>query len=202
MTLALVRELEGFKRELALFPDDASAWATVPGITNSAANLALHLAGNLQYDIGGVLGGTGYVRNREAEFGRRSGPRTEIIAEIDAAISVVRDVLPNLPEDRFDAPLGEPVMGADVQDRSVSAPPVRARRLSSRPGRLPAPRPHRQRRLERPIPLQPLAEHSSSAGLEAARIGETNERPPPPIDEFGVARAIEPDVFCAARTRV
>jgi hypothetical protein len=111
MTLALVRELEGFKRELALFPDDASAWATVPGITNSAANLALHLAGNLQYYIGGVLGGTGYARNREAEFGQRSGPRAEIIAEIDAAISVVRRVLPNLPENRLDAPLGEPVMG-------------------------------------------------------------------------------------------
>jgi DinB superfamily len=111
MTLALVRELEGLKRELALFPDDASAWTTVPGITNSAANLALHLAGNLQYYIGGVLGGTGYVRNREAEFGRRSGPRGEIIAEIDAAIRVVRDVLPSLPQDRLDAPLGEPVMG-------------------------------------------------------------------------------------------
>ena len=111
MTLALVRELEGFKRELALFPDDASAWATVPGITNSAANLALHLAGNLQYYIGGVLGGTGYVRNREAEFGRHSGPRAEIIADTDAAIPAARRVLPNLPPDRLDAPLGEPVMG-------------------------------------------------------------------------------------------
>jgi Protein of unknown function (DUF1572) len=111
MTLALVRELEGLKRELALFPDDASAWTTIPGITNSAANLALHLAGNLQYFIGGVLGGTGYVRNREAEFGRRTGSRAEIAAEIDAAIRVVRDVLPTLPQDRLEAPLGEPVMG-------------------------------------------------------------------------------------------
>jgi hypothetical protein len=111
MALALVRELEGLTRELALFPDDASAWTTVPGITNSAANLALHLAGNLQYYVGGVLGGTGYVRNREAEFGRRSGTRAEITAEIVSAIRVVHDVLPHLPQDRLDAPLGEPVMG-------------------------------------------------------------------------------------------
>jgi hypothetical protein len=111
MALALVRELEGLKRELALFPDDASAWTTVPGITNSAANLALHLAGNLQYYVGGVLGGTGYVRNREAEFGRRSGTRAEVTAEIVSAIQVVHDVLPHLPQDRLDAPLGEPVMG-------------------------------------------------------------------------------------------
>ena len=110
IALAMVRELEGFRRELALFPDDASAWKTVPGVTNSAANLALHLAGNLQYFIGGVLGGTGYVRNREREFGRRSGTREEIGAELDAAIRAVRQVLPNLSQERFDAPFPEPVM--------------------------------------------------------------------------------------------
>ena len=89
--LSLVRELEGFKRELALFPDDASVWTTVPGITNSAGNLALHVAGNLQYFIGTVLGGTGYVRHRELEFGRRSGSRAwKMYAELDAAIAVVR----------------------------------------------------------------------------------------------------------------
>ena len=111
IALAVIRELEGFKRELALFPDDASAWKTVPGITNSAANLALHVAGNIQYYIGHVLGGTGYVRNRELEFGRRSGSRAETAAELDAAIRVVGDVLPGLSSERFDAPLGEPVMG-------------------------------------------------------------------------------------------
>ena len=107
----LIRELEGFARELQRFPDDASAWKTVPGVTNSAANLALHVAGNLQYHIGTIFGGTGYVRNREAEFGRRSGPRAEIVAELDAAIVVVRDVLPKISAERFDAEFPEPVMG-------------------------------------------------------------------------------------------
>src|SRR5580704_7064460 len=79
----LTRELDGFKRELELFPDDQSVWRTVPGVTNSAGNLALHVAGGLQYLIGEVLGGTGYVRNRDAEFGRRSGARSELIAELD-----------------------------------------------------------------------------------------------------------------------
>jgi uncharacterized damage-inducible protein DinB len=111
MALALVRELEGMKRELALFPNDESAWATVPGVTNSAANLALHLAGNLQYFIGAVLGRTGYVRNRDAEFGRRSGARAEIAVELDAAIRVVQAVLPSLTQEQLDAPLAELVMG-------------------------------------------------------------------------------------------
>jgi hypothetical protein len=97
--LSLVRELEGFRRELALFPDDATVWDTVPGITNSAGNLALHVAGNLQYFIGHVLGGTGYVRNRDQEFSRRSGSRDEIYAELDAASAVVMMVLPPLEVD-------------------------------------------------------------------------------------------------------
>ena len=108
--LSLVRELEGVRRELALFPDDESVWKTVPGITNSAANLALHLAGNLQYFIGTVLGNTGYVRHRDQEFGRRSGSRAEIYAEIDAAIAVVMKVLPSLPVETLAAEFPEAVM--------------------------------------------------------------------------------------------
>ena len=107
----LIRELEGFTRELQLFPDDASAWKTVPGVTNSAANLALHVAGNLQYHIGTIFGGSGYVRNREAEFGRRAGARAEVVAELDAAIRVVHDVLPQISDERFAAEFPEPVMG-------------------------------------------------------------------------------------------
>ena len=107
----LTRELDGFKRELALFPDDETVWTTVPGVTNSAGNLALHVAGGLQYLVGAVLAGTGYVRNREAEFGRRSGTRSELMAELDKAAAVVREVLPRLPESTLAAELPEPVMG-------------------------------------------------------------------------------------------
>jgi hypothetical protein len=107
----LTRELDGFKRELELFPDDQSVWRTVPGVTNSAGNLALHVAGGLQYLIGEVLGGTGYVRNRDAEFGRRSGARSELIAELDRTIAVVRSVLPQLSDSALAADFPEPVLG-------------------------------------------------------------------------------------------
>ena len=107
----LARELEGFKRELALFPDDDMVWKTVPGVSNSAGNLALHVAGNLQYFVGALLGDTGYVRNREAEFGRRSGTRAELVAELDAADRVVRDVLARLPETGVGSEFPEAVLG-------------------------------------------------------------------------------------------
>ena len=99
LTTLLVRELKTFARELDLYPDDASVWMTTPGITNSAGNLALHVAGNLQHFIGGVLGGTGYVRNRELEFSRASGTRAEIKAELDAAIVAVTKTLHGLSAD-------------------------------------------------------------------------------------------------------
>ena len=93
LTTLLVRELHGFERELDLFPDDEIVWRTLPGVTNSVANLALHVAGNLQHFIGAVLGATGYVRNRDLELSRSSGARAEIGRELAEAIRVVGDVL-------------------------------------------------------------------------------------------------------------
>jgi hypothetical protein len=115
LSLLLARELEGVRREIDLFSDDASVWRTLPGVTNSAGNLALHVAGNLQHYVGAVLGGTGYVRNRDAEFGRRSGSKAEILAQIDAAIKAVRGVLPGLPPERLDAPYPETINGTSVR---------------------------------------------------------------------------------------
>jgi hypothetical protein len=115
VTILLVRELEGFKRELDLFPDDESLWRTLPGVTNSAANLALHVAGGLQHFVGAVLGRTGYVRDRDEEFGRRAGTRAEVRAELDRAITIVRDVLPRLPEHAFDAEFPETVLGVQFR---------------------------------------------------------------------------------------
>jgi len=55
--------------------------------------------------------GEGYVRNRDAEFSRCSGARADIVAELDAAIRVVREVLPGISDERLEADSPEPVMG-------------------------------------------------------------------------------------------
>jgi uncharacterized damage-inducible protein DinB len=55
------------------------------------------------------------VRNRDAEFSRRSGSRADVLAEIDAAIKAVRGVLPDLPLARLDAPYPEAVNGTSVR---------------------------------------------------------------------------------------
>jgi uncharacterized damage-inducible protein DinB len=99
----LLRDLDGFQREMSLFPDEDSIWRTLPGVTNSAGNLALHIAGNLQYFIGAVLGASGYVRDREREFGPPSATREEILLELGRAIEVVGRVVPGLTDDQLEA---------------------------------------------------------------------------------------------------
>ncbi len=115
LAILLVRELATFERELALYPDDESLWKTTRGMANAAGNLALHVAGNLQHYVGAVLGGTGYARNRELEFGRRSGSREEVAAELQAASRVVREVLPALSEERLGAMYPETLNGLTLR---------------------------------------------------------------------------------------
>lgn len=88
-SVLLVRELRALQREILLFPDDTLLWQTLPGITNSAGNLALHLAGNLRHFVGFAVAHVPYVRDRDREFGRRTGTREEVVAELDAAIVAV-----------------------------------------------------------------------------------------------------------------
>lgn len=95
----LLRDLAAFTKELEAFPDEPGLWATRPGVSNAAGNLALHVAGNLQFFVGSLLGGTGYVRDREGEFGRRSGSRGDLLRELDLARQVVETVLPRLTEE-------------------------------------------------------------------------------------------------------
>jgi hypothetical protein len=69
----------------------------------------LHLAGNLQHYVGTVLGRTGYVRDRPAEFARRDVPRAELIGEIEAARKAVMTTLEG-PLD-LDAEFPESILG-------------------------------------------------------------------------------------------
>jgi len=86
---AIIRELRTLKREVNAYPDEAVLWHKTPEIPNSAGNLVLHLAGNIQHFIGAELGHNSYQRDRGAEFGRTSVPRAELQQEIDKAITAV-----------------------------------------------------------------------------------------------------------------
>jgi uncharacterized damage-inducible protein DinB len=107
----LARDLRAAAREVDAYPDDEAPWRAVPGITNSAGTLALHLAGNLEHFIGAVLGGTGYVRDREAEFATRDLTRAELRRRIDAAAKAVDATFARLTPEQWEAEYPVPVAG-------------------------------------------------------------------------------------------
>jgi len=105
------RDLRCFIREIEAFPDDITLWRTVPGISNSAGNLALHVAGNLRHFVGAVLGGTGYVRNRDQEFAQRTGTRAEVVAALEGAMADVEKGLEAMKDDALALPYPLAVLG-------------------------------------------------------------------------------------------
>jgi uncharacterized damage-inducible protein DinB len=110
----LTRELEALAREVELFPDDDVLWKTVPGVTNSAGNLALHACGNLNHFVGAVLGGTGYVRDRPAEFATRTGRRADVARQLRETAAVVTNAIARVPESALAAPYPEPHDGVQL----------------------------------------------------------------------------------------
>ncbi|WP_421889984.1 DinB family protein [Marinoscillum sp.] len=87
--------------EVESYSEESDLWKTAPGINNSAGNLALHLIGNLQHFIGAVLGETGYVRNREAEFSDKDVAKAKILEDIRETIVVVSATLAKLTDPEF-----------------------------------------------------------------------------------------------------
>ena len=107
----ILRELRALDREIAAYPDDASVWKAPEGISNSAGNLALHMAGNLRHFIGGVLGGSGYVRDRDAEFKSTGLSREELRAVVASAIDEVTQAFDKITDEQlsreFPLPIAE-----------------------------------------------------------------------------------------------
>ena len=108
------RDLRALAREVEAYPEEQALWQLPPGAVNSAGTLALHLAGNVQHYLGAVLGGTGYVRDRPAEFAERNVPRAELLRRIDAARAAVRAAAEHAGESPMAADFPEVVGGVRV----------------------------------------------------------------------------------------
>jgi len=106
----MLRELRALDREIAAYPDDESPWQTPPGISNSAGNLALHMAGNLRHFVGHTLAGSSYIRNRDAEFTQKNLPRSELRAVVAGAIAELDAAFDKITDEQLDSEFPLPVM--------------------------------------------------------------------------------------------
>lgn len=111
----LRRELRSLRRELEAYPDEQLLWTLPPGLPNSAGTLALHLAGNLRHYVGALLGGTGYIRNRDEEFAARDLPRAALLEQISKAEAAIESTLPHLSDAQMSQPFPEPIREHHLQ---------------------------------------------------------------------------------------
>lgn len=112
-----VRDLNRFKKEVEQFENDADLWRVLPGVLNSAGNLALHLCGNLRHFLGHVVGKSGYERKRDEEFSTKDLSRNELVKLIDTTIDEVSHAFGQLKNGELDqefplTPFPEPVSTA------------------------------------------------------------------------------------------
>ena len=97
------RDLDQLAKEIKAYKKEADLWLLQDGISNTGGNLCLHLAGNLQYFIGRKLGGTDYVRDREAEFSSKNIPTTNLLEEIEVTKQVIKETLDSLSKEQLEA---------------------------------------------------------------------------------------------------
>lgn len=91
------RDILKVKNEISLYADEKKLWLITPQISNSAGNLCLHLLGNLQHYIGGILGHSGYIRNRPEEFSLKNIPAQEMVHNLERVAALVSKTIRDLP---------------------------------------------------------------------------------------------------------
>lgn len=107
----LLRDLETLRKELNAYPDESQIWQLPKEFKNSAGTITLHLLGNTRYFIGSVLGGSGYIRNRDAEFADRNVSRKELLERIDQAKREIAASMEALAPETLSKAYPEPVGG-------------------------------------------------------------------------------------------
>jgi len=90
------RDIQRLYDEVDAYQKEENLWILEGSINNTAGNLAMHLAGNLQHFIGHLLGGSDYKRQRDREFGDKNVPKNELLKSIKNAEQAVDHALENI----------------------------------------------------------------------------------------------------------
>ena len=108
------RDIQKLKAEITAYRNESHLWLAVPGTGNPGGNLCLHLLGNLQHYIGGVLGNSGYVRTRPTEFSSKNVAVTELVNRMDHTASIVTQTVRSLTDLQLAASYPEKVFDYDM----------------------------------------------------------------------------------------
>lgn len=111
------RDLGKLIKQINSFPNDEALWRTLPGVTNAAGNLALHLEGNLREYVGRQLGQISYVRNRPLEFSASGVSRDELVARLSDLRDCIPSVIESLTSEQLEMEYPEVVLEAAMSTK-------------------------------------------------------------------------------------
>jgi len=90
----LVHGFPGQVRECLARLDDGQLWWRPHADSNAVGNLVLHVCGSSRHFLGRVVGGTGYQRDRKAEFSQRGPrPRADLLRALEETVAETDRVL-------------------------------------------------------------------------------------------------------------
>ena len=104
------RDLLRLIQQMQAFPDEEMIWRTVPGVTNSAGNLVLHIEGNLREYVGRQLGDLQFKRNREVEFTAKRISREELVSRIEELRRSIPRIIASVSQEEMDSEYPEVVL--------------------------------------------------------------------------------------------
>jgi len=113
------RDLLKAAEEIEKYPTEGGLWELREGIGNSGGNLGLHLAGNINHFFGAVLGHTGYVRQRDAEFTSKGITKAEIAAALKEAAKVAVAALATMTDEDLPNDYPEQFQGQTVSNSQM-----------------------------------------------------------------------------------
>ncbi len=104
------RDLTRLLRQIEAYPDERALWQILPGVTNPAGSLVLHIEGNLREYIGRQLGGVPYSRQRDREFTLTALPRQELAAHVEELRQLIPSILVQIAPEQMKAPYPQIVL--------------------------------------------------------------------------------------------
>lgn len=108
------RDLDKLLAEVKAYKKEENIWKVNGEIINTGGNLALHLCGNLRHFIAAMLGGSGYIRQRDDEFNLKDVKKSELIDEIKTTKKVVLETIESLTNDQLEENYPVNVFGKEM----------------------------------------------------------------------------------------
>src|SRR5216684_5232627 len=111
------RDITRLLQEVKAFRNQETLWQSLPGISNSAGNLVLHLEGNLREYIGRQLGGVPYDRQRDLEFTASGLAPEDLLQRVASVRELIPGIISGLSPAALDAIYPDEVLGTRLSTR-------------------------------------------------------------------------------------